>query len=63
VKPKAAALKVYGTSSVATTVAAVPTGASATGVTLIVIVRATSSRLSPPLDVPPVSRTWNVKLA
>ena len=39
------------------------TGASLTAVTLMVRVLATGSRLTPPLAVPPVSSTLNVKLA
>src|SRR5207247_641727 len=38
------------------------TGASFTALTLIVIVLAFGSRSAPPLDVPPLSCTWNVKL-
>ena len=39
------------------------TGASLTALTLNVIVLALWSRATPPLSVPPSSRTWNVKLA
>ena len=37
-------------------------GASLTAVTLTVIVLGVASRLTPPLAVPPLSRTWKVKL-
>ena len=39
------------------------TGASLTAVTLIVSVRTAGSRSTPPLALPPSSRTWKVKLA
>src|SRR3954464_7173914 len=39
------------------------TGASLTAVTLMVRVLGDWSRSTPPLAVPPLSRTWNVKLA
>ena len=45
------------------TVVLVPVGASFTGVTSIVTVRATGSRSMPPFAVPPSSCTWKVKLA
>ena len=40
-----------------------PSGALLTPVTLIVIVFGEGSTLSPPFAVPPLSLTWNVKLA
>jgi hypothetical protein len=45
------------------TVLLAPAGASFTDVTSIVIVLALWSRLTPPLAMPPSSRTWKVKLA
>jgi hypothetical protein len=45
------------------TVPAVRTGASFTAVTSTVIVFGVGSRLAPPPAVPPLSCTWNVKLA
>jgi hypothetical protein len=45
------------------TVVLVPIGASFTEVTFTVIVRATVSRSTPPLAVPPSSCTWKVKAA
>ena len=67
-KPKSAAVKVLVPSSDTVTVASKPvgaslTGASLTGVTLTVMVLALGSRSTPPLAVPPLSRTWKVKLA
>src|SRR5436853_412451 len=44
-------------------VLSVPAGASFTLVTLIVIVLADWSVSTPPLATPPLSLTWNVKLA
>ena len=41
----------------------VTTGTSLTGVTSMVIVFGLWSRSTPPLAVPPLSRTWNVKVA
>jgi hypothetical protein len=54
---------VYGTSSIAVTVAVLPAGASLTEVTFTEIVLADASRSRPPFAVPPSSRTWKVKLA
>src|SRR5438876_110009 len=63
VKPKSARANVYGVSSSVVTVVAVPTGASLTGVTFTVSARGVGSRSTPPFAVPPLSCTWNVKLA
>src|SRR3989441_163909 len=63
VKPKSARANVYAVSSSVVTVVAVPTGASLTGVTFTVSARGVGSRSTPPLAVPPLSCTWNVKLA
>jgi fatty acid desaturase len=62
VKPKLAALKTYAVSSLVVTVLFVPTGASFTDATLIVIVREVVSVSTPPLAVPPPSMTWNLNV-
>src|SRR5438552_1650065 len=60
---RSARANVYGVSSSVVTVVAVPTGASLTGVTFTVSARGVGSRSTPPFAVPPLSCTWNVKLA
>jgi hypothetical protein len=62
-KPKSAAANVYCISSFVVTMLFVPAGASLTAVTLTVIVFGEASRSTPPLEVPPSSCTWKVKLA
>jgi hypothetical protein len=62
-KPKVAVVKTNVPFSFVPTEMLAPTGASLTGLTSMVIVRATASRSRPPLAVPPLSRTWKVKLA
>src|SRR5204863_388221 len=61
-KPNSAAVNVWAVSSLVVIVLSGPDGASFTEVTLIVLVLATGSVSTPPLAVPPLSRTWNVKL-
>src|SRR5205809_438506 len=63
VKPNSSAVKVWAVSSLVVIVLSVPAGASFTLVTLIVIVLADWSVSTPPLATPPLSLTWNVKLA
>ena len=58
-----AVLNVKAVSSTVVTVLSVPICASFSSVTLIAIVCAVASRLTPPFAVPPSSCTWNVKLA
>src|SRR5436190_305123 len=62
-KPNSSAVKAWAVFSLVVMVLSVPAGASFTLVTLIVIVLADWSVLTPPLAVPPSSWTWNVKLA
>jgi hypothetical protein len=62
VNPNCAVVNTCAVSSSVVTVLLVPIGASLTAVTLNVKLRATGSRSTPPFDVPPSSRTWNVKL-
>src|SRR5436190_1366066 len=62
-KPNSSAVKVWAVPSLVVMVLSVPTGASFTLVTLIVIVLGDGSRSTPPLAVPPLSWTWKVKLA
>ena len=57
VKPKSAGVNVRAVSSTAVKVVSVPAGASLTDVTLNVIVFGLASRSTPPLAVPPLSRT------
>src|SRR5205823_4041337 len=63
VKPNSSAVKVWAVSSLVVIVLCVSAGASFTLVTLIVIVLADWSVSTPPLATPPLSLTWNVKLA
>jgi len=56
-KPKSSAAKTYAVSSRVLTVRLAPAGASLTVVTSMVMVRAVGSRSTPPLSVPPPSRT------
>ena len=61
VKPKLVALKVWLVSSSIENELSGPSGASLTEVTSNVSVLASGSVLTPPLAVPPSSRTWKVK--
>ncbi len=61
--PNSEVAKVWTVSSPIVTTWFVPWGALFTPVTLIVIVFGEGSTLAPPLAVPPLSLTWNVKLA
>ena len=63
VKPKSAAANVTAVSSRVVIVLSAPAGASLTAVTLNVMVLGDWSRSTPPLAVPPSSRTWKVKAA
>src|SRR5262245_54132661 len=60
--PKFAAANVNDVSSAVVTAPSVPTGALFTGVTLMVSVFGEASRSTPPLAVPPLSRTWDVNV-